>query len=367
MANTAAIQSPVRWSQLWALLGLDVAIIISWIAYHEYQPLLLEQFGFQSLTLFLAIAQCIVLFVTPPVAGYLSDRIRQKKGDRLPVITAGISLVSMVFMAVAVVIYSNPSSGLKFIFPVLVAVWLVAMNLFHSPAISTVEMFVPVERLPSIMAIFLVAGDMANAIEPVIVPILKQLGAPITFGIGGVLVFSTGFIFLRTTRKMDAPVPNSVAVERKSQLGLVLVLGLLFGAATLYLFKILPDLGKENRLLWPIGNLSPRAACSILIAFTALITYPIGRKLDGKNLWPFVGIGALVSLGSALLIPFSAGAISLSGCILFCVGFALLTVTLLPLAFQNLGRKHFILGVGLFFAGVELPSSIMDILQALNP
>ena len=36
----------IHWKQLWSLASLYASIIIGWIAYQNYQPKLLIQFGF---------------------------------------------------------------------------------------------------------------------------------------------------------------------------------------------------------------------------------------------------------------------------------------------------------------------------------
>jgi hypothetical protein len=38
-----------NWSQVYSLLALNAAIVISWIAYHNYQPKLLNLFHFEEL------------------------------------------------------------------------------------------------------------------------------------------------------------------------------------------------------------------------------------------------------------------------------------------------------------------------------
>jgi hypothetical protein len=165
---------------------------------------------------------------------------------------------------------------------------------------------------------------------------------------------------------MEAPVYQKEADERKSNLLLVLLLGLIFGAATLFFFKVLPELARGNKLEWPFtGGISSKAICSILIAGAALLTYPAGRLLDGRKLGKFVIIGLIFTVAAALMASLMRSEWSFAGCCAFAVGFAVLTVTQLPMAFQNLGKDRLILGIGLFFAGVELPSGIMEIVQAL--
>jgi MFS family permease len=99
----------IHWKQIWSLAALYASIIIGWIAYQNYQPKLLVQFQFTDYTFFLTVSQAIILVLTPPIAGKIGDRFRFEKGHRLPVISSGISFAAMVFMAVAVTLFTNPS------------------------------------------------------------------------------------------------------------------------------------------------------------------------------------------------------------------------------------------------------------------
>ena len=236
-------QSPeIRWKAIVSLVFLDLAILISWLAYHEYQPALLGQFQFTEFAIPLAILQGFILFITPPIAGLVADKMVKKGGNRLPVVTIGINFVSMVFMVVAVtILIKDPGGIIRWLFPVMVALWLVAMNIFHSPAISTVEMFVPPAKLPIVIAIFAILADLIAATEPVLVDLIDFFGAPITFAVGGALVFGTGFWFQRASKQLVAnhdEVLPPPADEKSSNFPFVFALGLVVGAFMTCFFKL---------------------------------------------------------------------------------------------------------------------------------
>ena len=86
--NTAVAMEGLRsdkieWKQLWSLAALYASIVIGWIAYHNYQPKLLEQFHFTDFTFLLIVAQGIILIITPLIAGKLGDKYRFQKGHRI--------------------------------------------------------------------------------------------------------------------------------------------------------------------------------------------------------------------------------------------------------------------------------------------
>jgi hypothetical protein len=366
MSTTAQVPA-IRWPQILSLVGLDLAILISWIAYHEYQPKLLEQFKFTEFTLALAVLQGLILAATPPVAGLISDKMIQRGGNRLPVVTIGINFVSMVFMIVAVTVFVNPGGWIRFLFPVMVAAWLVAMNIFHSPAISMVETFVPARRLPQMIALFAILANATAALEPSIVDLITYFGGPLTFAVGGTLVFVTGFWFVRSTKGMDVQAGEAEVEARpeRSNLALVIGLGILMGMATVFFFKLAPTwIAVQLKDMIPDGWTANYFA-SLFILVSAVVAYPLGL-LAGR-------IGAVkMALGSSALALVVLGGLAVAVgmpavvlYVIYAIAFAGISVSYLPIAFGQLSRAQLVFGVGLFFSGVELASSAWDIYSAM--
>lgn len=370
MSNTSGLQvQNVQWRQVWSLVALDLAIVISWIAYHKYQPELLSQFKFNQFVFELAIVQGLILFVTPPIAGWFADRARRKGAGHLPVITIGVNFVSMIFMVVAVTIWTEPSGFIRLMFPLMIVLWLVFMNIFHSPAISTLEMFVPTDKLPQIMAIFAVVTDVVASLEPSIVDLIGFFGAPLTFAAGGVLVFSSGIWLQRTIRGFKSiEAPGEREKEKttitKSRFGVVLILGLFLGLATMFFFELFPQMTEKRLPFLKANSFKGTYFTSILIAASAILSYPLSLWAQNfsvvKAAW--VGVTGFGVLLSGLFL--STGTLALVCFILYPVFFAIMSVTFLPIAFVNLTSKQKVLGIGLFFSGVQLASSIVEALQA---
>jgi MFS family permease len=360
-------QTSIKWQQVWSLVALDVAIIISWMAYHKYQPSLVTKFGFDGFKFPLAIVQGFILFITPPIAGSIADRIRRTKGDRLPVINMGISVVSMVFMAVALTIFVEPDGLIRWIFPVLIVLWLISMNIFHSPAISMVETFVPSQNLPQVIALFAIVAGLAESLEPSIVYLIDAAGAPITFAAGGTLVFATGWILQKSAKKLTANTEDITPTSQveNSNFLLVVALGLLMGLVITLLFNIFPDYLEKKIHFLDKNSFKGSYFVSILAAISALISYPIGRWIERYGIYKSAQIGLI----GALLLAFGIFASPNSTlttilCFLFPIPFSIISVSSLPIAFANLCDKHKVLGIGLFFSGVEFANSIVEILQA---
>lgn len=384
--NTNTSTSEIQWKAILSLIFLDLAILISWMAYHEYQPQLLVLFKFDDFSLPLAILQGIILFVTPPIAGLIADRMIKKGGNRLPVVSIGVNFVSMVFMVVAVTVFAEPGGIIRMLFPLMVALWLIAMNIFHSPAISTVELFVPEAKMPIVVALFVILADMVAALEPILLDLIRFFGGPLTFAVGGALVFTSGWLFTRVTKNLVAAQDMNEEgpyATKKTNFFIVFLLGLMVGGATAVFFKVFPQwISEKGFLVSFVPELATRANevwntttkgtfgmhyasifTSILIAIAAVLSFPMGflaQRIGTRFLAMTGGVmAALLIVG----IYFSSGPLALALCALFPIAFAACTVTFLPIAFQNLEKRHIVFGIGIFFSGVELLSSAIDVMQ----
>jgi len=352
-------KSDVLWKQLWSLAALYASVVIGWIAYYNYQPKLLEQYNFTDLTLFLFISQGIIMTITPLIAGKLGDRFRQTAGQRLPIITAGISFAAMIFMAVAFTLIADPGETFRWIIPILVVFWLASMALFTSPAISTVELFAPSGKLPRAMAILAIVYGLIYAIEPIVIDLVDFLGAPLTFITGGVLVSVSGLILKKNTGKVIDVVKQGVDYknEIKSNYTYSLFLGMAFGIITTVLFNLFPDWieGKINASIH--GDL----VVSIALGTAALLSLPVSRFVEKKGLY----LPALLSIMFCFLVLFGiyyfdSAAMIIAFLIIFVIFYSMASVSLLPLSLSLINHKNKVFGVGVFYCGFEIPNGILE-------
>jgi MFS family permease len=353
----------INWPQLASLAGLYSSVIIGWIAYYNYQPKLLETFGFVHFTFFLIVAQGIILIVTPPIAGKIGDRFREKSGHRLPVITAGISFAAMVFMAVAFTLIANPGEILKWLLPFLIILWLFSMSIFTSPAISTIELFAPSDKLPTAMAIITMTSGLIYALEPIIVDLIDFLGAPLTFVVGGLAVLVSGYFLRKTSIKTDDKITIVVPQKEEKEVEkvdfpFVIGLGVALGMASTVMFNQFPD---RFEAVLVSGGFTGDHVVSILLAISAVVSIPASRLVEkySAGISAQVGIvGVFVAMFAVLLIDNSV--LMLGATLLFALCYTLVSVSTLPLALSKVDYKRKVFGVGLFFAGFELPNSILE-------
>jgi len=360
-AVSSSSSTSIRWSQLISLTLLSASIAISWVAYHNFQAPLLEKFGFQHLSRFVLIVQAIVLLVIPPLAGALGDRYRKKGRSNLPVVMAGIGIVAMIFMSVATTIAISPEGVFRWLFPILVTLWLIAMNIFHAPAIAGLEDMVSAEKMPIAVGLLTLVTDLAYSLEPIIVPIAQTVGAPITFAAGGILILLSGILYrnkmgsLYTGSAKDSN--NIITHQTVSRSGFVMVFvnGVLLGICMAFIQDILPNLQIAQRAI--VGGDQLAAA---ILAMAAVLAFFAGRVAVSfgwqRSFIPIICVALLLTFVFSVTIPEWLFALVMG---MFIVTLAFASVTALPSSFARLRPEHKAMGIGLFLAGSELMASLI--------
>lgn len=374
MNNPVLLEAPksdqIEWKQLWSLAALYGSIVIGWIAYHNYQPKLLNQFNFTEFAFALVLAQSIILVLTPPIAGKIGDRFRFKDGHRIPIISSGISFAAMIFMAVAFTLFSNPGEIFKWILPVLIVLWLVSMSIFTSPALSTLELFTPIDKLPRAMAILTIVANLIYSLEPVIVDLIDYLGALVTFMLGGVITFASGYALKKNSLSLFNSKGQQPRAEirfdtQRSDYFFILFMGMALGLTTTLLFNYLPDLLQVN-----LANIITWEGKWILVSvlfITAVLSLPasdfINKIGTHKSFW----LSFLTnSVALALLFVTGSGWLTIVILLVYTASFTVLSVSSLPLAIEKANYYEKVFCVGIFFSGVALPDGIVEVFQAMN-
>ena len=353
----------IQWKQMASLIALYASVIIGWIAYHRYQPALLETFGLTKYGYFLVWAQALILIITPPIAGYLGDKYRARLGNRLRIITLGVSFAAMIFMTVAFTLIINPPEEfVYYALPVLVILWLFAMSLFTSPAISMVELFSPSKSLPITVAALTITSDLLYSLEPVIVEIIDYLGGALTFATGGIIVSLSGYFLNKYSTTTFDGLKEKRPDDKKPDFNAtkVLIIGAALGVVSGTVIEIFPEyLDRLNGLT----GISGKWLVSVLLAITAIFSLPASKFVQDKNLntqMTLFWVLTMLSLGGVFLIDNQIVMVVLL--VIFAIFYAFLNVCSLPLALRNTSIQHKVLGVGVFFCGFEIPNGIIDIL-----
>jgi MFS family permease len=334
--------------------------------------MLLTRFAFADYAFLLMVFQGIILVVVPPLAGMAGDRFRSRQGHRLSIISTGISLAAMIFMAVAFTLFGSPGELFRWILPLLIVAWLIAMSIFTSPALSTLELFAPVEKLPRAMAVLTIVANLIYAIEPVIVDIIDFLGAPVTFMVGGIAVFVSGYTlktnsFSLITEKgkgnerfLGAAVPS----HRRSKLIDIFLLGVALGVPTTVMFNVFPELlNVQHVSLTSVIN--GNVLLVLVLSLSALFSIPASHFVEKIGLKQSFWVSLVIAIFSAFILVVTSGLWpAVIMLVLFSLSFSALSVSALPLTMRWSSYNNKVFCVGLFFSGVALPNGILEALQA---
>lgn len=352
----------VNWSQIYALAGLNAAVVISWIAYHNYQPKVLEKFAFTELANFLTIAQAIVLVLIPPIAGYIGDIVIRKGGNHFLVFTIGAGVTAMTFMAVAFSA-TGVVPQLRSVLPIMIVIWLISMNIFHSPANSLLEMFAPARELPMIMSVIALTTELLYGIEPIVVLIIDYIGAVFTFVTGGVLLVITGYFFRKTTATMSFK-RSEESLSREDNFLLVILAGLGFGLVDSLITHgttLSSWFGNRFSILSISPDTNNYIICAILIT-AAFATIPASKIVNTDNIAKILFIALVACLVlCGLLYAVTHVWVSLLLCVLLGVLFSVVAVTAFPYAISHISVRNITLGTGLFYGSFKIVDAVLSI------
>jgi hypothetical protein len=368
--TNAQADSPVtkiNWAQIASLAGLNAAVVISWIAYHNYQPKVVQGFGLKELSFFLVVAQAFVLVVIPPIAGIIGDYMIKKNGKRFIVFTVGAGVTAMVFMAVASLVQVGPTPEVRAVLPIMIVIWLISMNIFHSPANSMLDLFAPSADLPIVMAVITMTTELLYALEPIVVALVDFLGGTLTFVTGGVLLIVSGFFFLRTTRSIsnDAIAKGHVGLgtQRKNNYLSVILVALTFGVITAFIMEHFPSILAEKLPSYKSELFGGNYISSIILGVAALMALPATKVIEQIGLIQSIVVSTLVAAVSIIVILFGQNQnLTIIMCVLLACAYSLLSVSSFPFTLRNLSARNITFGVGLFYGFHELASGMFTIM-----
>lgn len=363
--SAPAATSELKWREVYSLGFLNAAVAISWIAYHEYQPVLMENLQITHLIDFMLIAKAIVLVLIPPIAGLISDYILRKNGKHMIIFTVGIGATAMIFMVVASLISTAHLMDMRQILPVMIVLWLVCMNLFVSPANSMIEAFAPAKKLPIVMGFLFLVTELVYAIEPVVVALVLFFGDTLTFVVGGVLIAASGIIFHRVSRdevlqrkadllKRDRVPGKQTAISYLS----IVMIGLFLGIGKAFLIEFLP--GHIETSFPKYAEYGEYISFGIL-GFCAISGFAVSRSIAKMKLSKVIITSFIVLLAGVFILLFSPSfEILLAGAIIIAIAFTLINISGLPFAIQNLSVRHVTYGVGIYIGASEVLTGMFE-------
>ncbi|MFO1419038.1 MAG: hypothetical protein U1E83_10255 [Methylotetracoccus sp.] len=352
----------IRWPGVLALVALDLATLLSWMAYDDYQPRLVEHFGYGAEARTFATLQAVILVLTPPVAGHVADRLLASGGTRLALVNLGITLAAMAFMATSLAASGAQHPLLSAGFPLLITLWLISMNIFHSPAISMLELYAPPVLLTGVAALFTLLANLVEALGPSLTVLIDACGASATFAGGGILIALSGLAFLRTASGTSSAVHRpDMGTDRgeRSAFGRIVAMGLLLGGTGALIDDLLPPwIAAKGDL---VAGLAPAVQSSLLHVIAAFAAAPFGLIGNRIGCTRLAGLGLALSLIAGPCAWLLAGKAASTALVLLPIAYAAAGVAALPLAFSLLPPRHTVVGVGLLFSALEVVPGIVKI------
>ncbi|WP_309732631.1 MFS transporter [Chamaesiphon sp. OTE_75_metabat_556] len=364
----------VLWRQVWGVAALLSAIVLSWMAYGFYQPVILHKLGFDRLAESLGIIQGFLGAAIEPLAGVMSDRVLRRTGSRLPAIAVGVTLAGLLFVTIGLLLHGNLSPELYWIIPVLMTFWVISMIIFRGPVISLLRQFAPTASLPAANSIVTLILGLIGAIGPLFSRVIELLGAANTFLFGavmltiGALLFWSNFPQVMVKIEPNLPATNILAaalseVPRQSldlqfrQWLQNFVVGFGSGLVTNILLRVCPQ-----QLPKYLFNIPPEQIAAAMLFVCAIAAIPLERKVKkwGLNRSMTVGIS---SLAIAIVISSISHLTIVSFLVVILGGVALsvLFVTQIPWCLGRLPYRQTGLSTGLYFGGMGAASALLGL------
>jgi MFS family permease len=349
----------INWETIFALAALDAGIIISWTAYHNFQPKLLEHFHFRHLEKFVLIAQSVVILTVPLLAGWLTDYYRRKNGSGFSVFAIGISVASMIFMTVAFTISDQAFLNLVWLLPAMIIFWLISMNVFHSPANSILEAFSKSPELPLMMAVLTLTKVVIHGLKPVLLSTLEKAGGSFTFLTGGVILIVTGIWFARSTKRLSIDHHED---GEKDRFHIVLLFGLLAGLVNSLILHFFPDIlqakfGERETIF------QDHFYISIVLGGAAIATFPLSKLVQRQGIYKSLVMAMLIAFTAMLVILVShVFVVSVTASLVLALAYSVVLITAFPYALNNISPRNATFGTGLFFASFEFFEVIFALL-----
>lgn len=359
MNDTAVSQSSpdrrILWQQVWGLSALLAAVLFSYTAYSLYQPQILAQVGFPQLASRLGIIQGLLGVIVEPVVGIVSDRMMSRLGHRLPIITVGITLAGGIFVLISLLVQANLPMALRWLFPALMTLWLMAMITFRGPGIALLRQFAPTEQLPRANAVLTLVLGLVGALSPLINPLLQSLGASFTFMLGAIALL-LGATLLWRSQPQHRFADFSIGQWRTpspQRCSLLFSLGTITGLIVIFSLQLVPQLLATD---WAGSSTLVTVMILLVSALTAIPLESISRRWGSRRSMAISLLALVIGLLVLMYLPFKGAIVWVPyfGCT-----FSLLFVSQIPVALGMVSPKYAGLGTGLYFGGMGLASTMI--------
>ena len=371
-ANTSSRGASILWAQVCGLALVQGAIALTWVIYNLYLVQLLESFGFpKALATGLLIIENLLAMVMEPLMGSFSDRFQHQVGSRFPLITVGVVLAAGCFLAIPTVLVWGQGPLLRWVLPLMLVAWALAMTVFRSPALSLLGRYAFRTQLPLAAGILALVGGLAGAMGPLASQFILDLGPMMAFSIGsGVLIIAAialGLVGPNRDVADAAPLPGGIGALPWGRLlwvfgtgvGVTLGFRLIMGTFPMVLKAQVPDSNPATVM----------GTIFVTLALTAIPAGALAVRLGNRRAM-MMGLGAM-ALVCAAVVAIHSTAMGMVLAALFGGAFSLVSNGTIPFALSIVPAEKAGLGTGIYFSGGALASSLFGALfggaSALSP
>jgi MFS family permease len=354
------------WAPVFALAALYGALTISWVIYRIHLPGLLTKFGFsEGFAPQLLLIETVLAIALEPLAGYWSDRLQARKGNRFSLISVGVVLTAILFVATPLwVMIVTPDQVTRWTLPLLLILWAIAMALFRSPAVALLVAYASPPRLPLAASALTLMAGLAGAAMPLAKSGIVNLGFLTSFVLAAILLLATVMV-LRSLNPANTPTMPQESVTQSRPLTnpvMILITGLIVTLGFRSLIDILPKLVKAQ-----LPSVQPPLLLGFIFLAIAILSLPLGKlalSLGDRQAVFRGAMGMVIGLG-LMLVTHNTG-LAIANALLFAAAFSLASNGAFALSLRSLSPDRAGLGIGLFFGGAAIASSLMGLLAQLN-
>ncbi len=388
--------TPILWAQVGGLALVQGAITLSWVIYNLYLVDLLTSLGFpQPWAAGLLVIENLLAVVMEPLMGTLSDHRQHWVGTRFPLVALGMILSAGLFFLIPTALLWGQNAVLRWLLPLLLLAWALAMTVFRSPALSLLGRYAFRRQLPQAASVLTLVGGLAGAMGPFSSQWILSLGPGVAFAAGSVVLLGA-MMALRwagpnqtvlpadgDTDKADSlphdrsdPATNHTAPDPATnhadpnpitdplppaspnlstpKLALVFGAGMGVSLGFRLMMTTFPVVLKQQV---PNANVSTTMGLIFLaLALTALPAGALATRLGNRRAM-IAGLAFLTLLAAGMLTVQSAGA-ALAVAILFGGAFSLVANGTIPFALGMVPPTKAGLGTGMYFSGGALAMSL---------
>ncbi|HEY9737467.1 MAG TPA: MFS transporter [Trichocoleus sp.] len=354
-------RSRVLWAQVWGLAFMQGAIALAWVIYGLYLVDLLTRFGFsRSLAVSLLVIENALAVLMEPLMGGLSDRLQHQLGSRFPLVMLGLVLAAGFFLSVPLMATSG-LVGLRWLLPILMVVWALAMTVFRSPALSLLGQYAFDTQLPQAASVLTLVGGLAGAAGPLAGNFILSLGPTTAFAVGSAVLLAAALVLRRfhPDQSLFAQEPHLNGKHRRPlvrlpQLALVFMAGAGLTLGFRLMMQMFPTVlaGRfpNTPTGWIVGLLFLALAATAIPAGTLATRWGNVRAMT-------TGLVSMALVCAVAAVVPSVG-VGVVVAIAFGAAFSLVSNGTIPFALSMVPAEKHGLGTGFYFGGAALASSL---------